>query len=71
MIFKDHGKKTKPDYDQLTVTYPSGISCQDKVLIMGAALAIEYLYFQNLSNTKRCSGKPRFLFLAWLRLIFI
>ena len=63
MISKDHrsGKKTKPDYDQLTVTYPPGISCQDKVLIMGAALAIEYLYFQNLSNTKRCSGKPRFL----------
>ena len=63
MIVKDHrsGKKTKPDYDQLTVTYPPGISCQDKVLIMGAALAIEYLYFQNLSNTKRCNGKPRFL----------
>ena len=63
MIAKDHrsGKKTKPDYDQVTITYPPGISCQDKVLIMGAALAIEYLYFQNLSNTKRCSGKPRFL----------
>ena len=63
MISKDHrsGKKTKPDYDQLIVTYPPGISCQDKVLIMGAAIAIEYLYFQNLSNTKRCSGKPRFL----------
>ena len=63
MIVKDHrsGKKTKPDYDQVTITYPPGISCQDKVLILGAALAIEYLYFQNLSNTKRCSGKPRFL----------
>ena len=67
MIVKDYrdGKKTKArlwsnDY----YIFPSGISCQDKVLIMGAALAIEYLYFQNLSNTKRCSGKPRFLFLA-------
>ena len=62
IIQKDHrsGKKIKPDYDQLSVTYPPGISCQDKVLLMCTAIVIEYLYFQNLSNTKRCSGKPRF-----------
>ena len=62
-IQKDHrsGKKIKPDYDQLSVTYPPGISCQDKVLLMCSAIVIEYLYFQNLSNTKRCSGKPRFI----------
>ena len=62
-IVKDHrsGKKTKPDYDQLVVTYPVNISCQDKILIMCGALALEYLYFQNLSNSKRCSGNPRFI----------
>ena len=62
-VQKDHrsGKKIKPDYDQLSVTYPPGISCQDKVLLMCSAIVIEYLYFQNLSNTKRCSGKPRFI----------
>ena len=62
-ITKNHrsGKRVKPDYDQLTVTYPPGISCQNKVLLMCSALVLEYLYFQNLSNTKRCSGKPRFL----------
>ena len=62
-IVKDHrsGKKTKPDYDQLVVTYPSNISCQDKILIMCGALVLEYLYFQNLSNSKRCSGNPRFI----------
>ena len=63
LINKDHrsGKKTKPDYDQLTVTYPPSCSCQDKVLLMCSALVIEYLYFQNLSNTSRCSGKPKYL----------
>jgi len=63
LINKDHrsGKKTKPDYDQLIVTYPPSCSCQDKVLLMCSALVIEYLYFQNLSNTSRCSGKPKYL----------
>ena len=62
-IRKDHrsGKKIKPDYDQLVVVFPPDCICQNKILIMCSALAIEYLYFQNLSNTKRCSGKPRFL----------
>ena len=62
-IVKDHrsGKKTKPDYDQLVVTYQVNISCQDKVLIMCGALVLEYLYFQNLSNSKRWSGNPRFI----------
>ena len=61
-INKKHrsGKKYKPDYDQLEIVYPSQISCQDKVLLMCSALVIEYLYFQNFSNSKRCSGKPRF-----------
>ena len=62
-IVKDHrsGKKTKPDYDQLVVTYPKNISCQDKILIMCGALLLEYLYFQNLTNSKRCSGNPKFI----------
>ena len=62
-INKHHrsGKKTKPDYDQIEIIYPPEISCQDKVLLMCSALAIEYLYFQNLTNSKRCNGKPRFL----------
>ena len=62
-ITKNHrsGKRVKPDYDQLSVTFPPGISCQNKVLLMCSALVLEYLYFQNLSNTKRCSGRPRFL----------
>ena len=62
-IFKDHrgGKKIKPDYDQIVITYPPEISCQEKILIMCGALAIEYLYFQNLTNTKRCNGAPKYL----------
>ena len=62
-ITKDHksGKKMMPDYDQLKVTFPPGASCQDKILLVCAALVLEYLYFQNLSNTKRCSGAPRFM----------
>ena len=62
-IEKDHrsGKKVKPDYDQLVVNFPKTASCQDKVMLMCSALVIEYLYFQNLTNTKRCSGQPRFM----------
>ena len=62
-IHKDHkgGKKMRPDYDQLKVVYPPDISCQDKILLLCAALALEYLYFQNFTNMKRCSGAPRFL----------
>ena len=61
-IEKDHrsGKKVKPDYDQLVVTFPDSASCQDRVLLMCSAIVIEYLYFQSMSNTKRCSGEPRF-----------
>ena len=60
---KDHksGKKMMPDYDQLKVTFPPSISCQDKILLVCATIILEYLYFQNLSNSKRCSGAPRFL----------
>jgi hypothetical protein len=34
---------------------------------------LEYLYFQNLSNTKRCSGRPRFLnaYSDWIKLLWI
>ena len=62
-IRKDHksGKKMMPDYDQLKVIFPPEISCQDKILLVCAALVAEYLYFQNLSNSKRCRGTPRFL----------
>ena len=62
-IFKTHrsGKKVKPDYDQLIVTYPPISSCQQKVLLMCTAIVLEYLYFQNMTNTKRCFGNPRFL----------
>lgn len=63
LIVKDHrsGKKTKPDYDQLVVTFPQNISCQDKILIMCSSLVLEYLYFQNLSNSRRCNGNPKFM----------
>ena len=62
-IVKDHrsGNKIQPDYDQLIITFPPDSSCQDKILIMCATLAIEYLYFQNLSNSQRCSGVPKYL----------
>jgi hypothetical protein len=62
-INKDHksGKRMMPDYDQLKVVFPPNISCQDKILIVCSALVLEYLYFQNFTNTKRCSGAPRFL----------
>ena len=62
-IKKDHrsGKLIKPDYDQMEITYPAICSCQDKILIMCAALAIEYLYFQNMTNIKRCNGRPKFI----------
>lgn len=62
-IHKDHksGKKMRPDYDQLKVVFPPDISCQDKILLLCASLALEYLYFQNFTNMKRCSGAPRFL----------
>ena len=62
-IKKDHksGKKMMPDYDQLKIVFPPGITCQDKILLVSGALVIEYLYFQNFSNSKRCKGAPRFL----------
>jgi len=62
-INKDHksGKRMMPDYDQLKVVFPPNISCQDKILLVCAALVVEYLYFQNFSNSKRCRGTPRFL----------
>ena len=62
-ISKDHrsGKRIKPDYDQLIVTFPATASCQDKVLLMCSAIVIEYLYFQNMSNSKRCNGIPKFI----------
>lgn len=62
-IVKDHrsGKRIKPDYDQIIVKYPPNISCQDKILLMSGALILEYLYFQNLGNYKRCSGNPKYL----------
>ena len=64
MAVKVHrnGKKTKLDYYQMTVTYSPGISCQDSIPIMSASLNIEYLYFKNLSNTKRFIVKQRFLY---------
>ena len=62
-IIKDHrsGKKTKPDYDQLVVVFPPNSSCQQKILITCATLALEYLYFQKMTNLKRCSGNPKFI----------
>ena len=62
-IRKDHksGRKMMPDYDQIKVIFPPEISCQDKILLVCAALVVEYLYFQNFSNSKRCRGTPRFL----------
>ena len=63
VLTKDHrsGKKVKPDYDQLTVVFPPDASCQEKVLLTCSALVIEYLYFQHMTNHKRCCGNPRFI----------
>ena len=55
---KMSGKKRKPDYEQVEVTFPGTASCQDKVLIVSACLFIEMLYFQNISNKNRCHGNP-------------
>ena len=63
-IKKDHrsGKKIMPDYDQIGIKYDQeDISCQDKILIMCAGIALEYLYFQNLSNSRRCNGNPKLI----------
>lgn len=54
------GKRWGPDYDQLEIVFPDNCITQDKVLIMAAALLIEYLYFQNNTNWKRCNGNPKF-----------
>ena len=55
---KFSGNKVKPDYEQSTIIYPIQASCEDKVLILAAALFIQILYFQNINNTKRCNGNP-------------
>ena len=55
---KFSGNKVKPDYEQSTIVYPIQASCEDKVLILAAALFIQILYFQNINNTKRCNGNP-------------
>ena len=55
---KFSGNKVKPDYEQSTIVYPIEASCEDKVLILAAALFIQILYFQNISNSKRCNGNP-------------
>ena len=41
-IQKDHrsGKRIKPDYDQIVVVFPLNVSCEDKILIMCAALIL-------------------------------
>ena len=36
------GRQTKPDYDQLVVVFPVDSSCQNKILLICAALVIEY-----------------------------
>ena len=56
--YKYSGKKVKPDYEQVTLTYPVSATCQDKVLLLAASLFIEILYYQNIDNTKRCNGHP-------------
>ena len=52
------GNKVKPDYEQITVNLPSNASNLDKVLIMASAFFIDLLYYQNIKNSKRCSGGP-------------
>ena len=52
------GKKRKPDYEQVEVTFPINASCQDKCLILSSCIFIEMLYFQNISNKNRCHGNP-------------
>ncbi len=50
-----------PDYDQIKVNFPDDCICQDKILIMAGALLMEYLYFQNNTNSKRCNGAPKYI----------
>ena len=52
------GNKVKPDYEEITVNLPSNASNLDKVLIMASAFFIDLLYYQNIKNSKRCSGGP-------------
>ncbi len=63
MISKNHrsGKRFGPDYDQMEIDFPAECSCQNKVLIMCGSILMEYLYFQNNWNFRRCNGNPRFI----------
>ena len=56
--FKCSGNKVKPDYEQITIIYPTQANCCDKVLILAAAFFITILYYQNINNSKRCNGGP-------------
>ena len=55
---KCSGNKVKPDYEQITLIYPVQANCYDKVLLLAAAFFITILYYQNISNSKRCNGRP-------------
>lgn len=58
--FHRNGKKQRPDYDQLVLEFPKEASCQNKVLLLSAGLAMLYLYYQNNSNRRKCCGNPLF-----------
>ena len=62
-IQKDHrsGKRIKPEYDQIVIVFTLNASCQNKILIMSAALTLEYLYFQNMKNYRICNGNPKII----------
>ena len=56
--YKCSGNKVKPDYEQITIIYPTRANCYDKVLLLAATFFISILYYQNINNSKRCNGRP-------------
>ena len=55
-IFKKiiSGFKLKPDVEQIQIEFPQDINPEEKANFIAAGLLIGYLYYQNISNGKRC-----------------
>lgn len=48
------GEKLKPDVEQIEVTFPVDANPEEKSVFIAAGLLVGYLYYQNISNGKRC-----------------
>lgn len=51
-----YGRKEKPDVDQIEIEFPPEATAKEKLCLIAAAMMIEYLYFQNGRNSKKCHG---------------